>query len=51
VKNLSIPQAIQHAALIGIFVFLWNVNSRLASIETTLNLITSGKIKTVALHE
>lgn len=39
---------IRDAALIGIFVFLWNANARLASIETTLTMIQSGKIQITA---
>jgi len=48
--KVSFSSYIRDAALIGIFVFLWNVNARLASIETTLDLMKSGKITIAAGH-
>lgn len=42
--KFSISNYVRDAALIGIFIFLWNTNARLASIENTLALITSGKL-------
>jgi hypothetical protein len=43
-NKIKLPESIRDAILIGLFIFVWQQNARTAAIETTLQLIVSGKI-------
>lgn len=44
-NKFQLPPFIRDSILIGIFVFLWQLNARVAAIETTQQLMLAGKVK------